>query len=1081
MRVIEGIASLLPSFVLPVTMLLRIAYWKYAGGNCRSALRTVDRALARLRVDNAGYTPAGEAWLLKGKILVSLGSNEDAAVASMHAYECGTYDKDSLCLLASTLLEKEDSSPLAQNVYLDYLTCSSDTDDHERLDQNLECLKRISEPDLRDEDKHETFRLWNELIISRKDDLAWAHEYVARIALARCEWTRAIPSLERAYQLQPAAYHICRLLAYALAKDGQFVEAKKYLDLLVEMQPRRGTLLLRAHVSRCLGSPLSAVEDYRRAKHLHPIDGEDALGYAEALLNSGKPADAARLLDTLSCKKDARWVLLNAVACQMNGELFKALQEFCQIISDANFGKHAASRIVGLVAQNPDILGGIAALRAIPATLRDRSYWITLGNVCLAQGQLRNALKCWQRVDSPEPDLVYMAGHCARYYSANLYLRGQDEQIDRDAPLLLGNPRFPEEVRSVVTASIVRNSIKKLQTGAYSPQQCIERIAQAEVLLRESAQYHHLIWLRGMAEAASNDYRNAFDTLSSLGSEGMACSEVAFQLARCALHGGDPDACSALLRSMDPEDPRVARLRMAHAGSIGNWSRAAAELDGTPLVDNESGIKAAILLLAGKSHELLQIPPSTGDILYYHAFARINMGDHRTAAQMLSGISGEDPVSPAANRLLGWIKLQESRSHFEEGMSQAASQSLLAAFRLWPQDGGPMSRFRDANPKMVRICLRAGDREQLRIYLERQAEVIGPGDPATCHNLGVFHLAEGSRHMATDNIIEGITSLERAIAYLCVPLAHASYLRDWIELRRATYQFEAPERAQAMLEDRMLGLYESVLVRSERALTTKVGERDASRLSSLPLLLRSELRGAKVLAEVGGFKRTKRSRIRICAGPTYVHLADLTRKFAHFYQGLKVERIHIPDFSDGSPASLLLELFEAVSKNDEGVDASKKTELGRLFSALRFAAVLQHESRLEESLERLRNPALHCPVLVSGGNRTVGSLKAACNQSCPTFSACNPAFACKNGAQKFQSFATNFEIELLTEFGRAEVASPRGRMPLGVALWREALKWPLLGNSKKMLPPRFDSLCLGEARYFRIRTNSRWLLNSWRA
>ena len=110
----------------------------------------------------------------------------------------------------------------------------------------------------------------------------------------------------------------------------------------------------------------------------------------------------------------------------------------------------------------------------------------------------------------------------------------------------------------------------------------------------------------------------------------------------------------------------------------------------------------------------------------------------------------------------------------------------------------------------------------------------------------------------------------------------------------------------------------------------------ADLLLSLALLLRAELRGAKALGAVGGFKAAKRSRTRIWAGATYVHFTGLTPRFNSFYEGLKVKRFGLPEFEGGSASSFLKDLLEAVSKNDEGVDASVKTELGRLFSALRF-------------------------------------------------------------------------------------------------------------------------------------------------
>jgi len=1062
MPLIESIASLLPPFLVPVHTSLRIARSKLAGGDYTSAFRAADHVLGRLSNKLAASTLVGEAWLLKGKSLVLLGSSEEATAALVEAHKHGASDPDSLRLLAYALLKKKETSQAARNVYLDYLGDASFGDSPDRLRENLSHLRVISTPDPRGVAQDEASRRWNESIISRREDLAWAHEHLGRIALAEGDWKRAILSLDRAYRLQSDEYQTHRLLAYALAKDGQFMAAKRHLDLLVSAKPRRGTLVLRGHVSRRLGNPVAAVKDYRCAEGIAPFGKADALGYVEALLNSGQIRDATRVIKAFLSEDDPRWLLLSAVAYEMTGELSEALQRFCRIATDVNLGVHAESRIVGIAVRTPSVSGITKALHAIPDARRNKTYWIALGNACLVNGQYRDALECWNKAAPSEGDLVGTAGNCARYYCVNLYRRGQDSQICQEAPLLLGNPAYPEEVRAVVTAGIARNAIRQLRSGAQSPTECIDSIVQAETLLPPGTRCRHLALVRGLAQAASGHYQRAFETLSTAVTEGAADPEAAHQLARCALHNGDPETCSIWLKSLDGTDRRVARLRVAYAASIGDWDRAATELDSAFLEDTELGIKAAILLRAGRRDVLLQIPPGRGDVRYYQAVAQVGLSDQSAAAEMLSDIPQEDPVRPAANRLLGWIMLQQSRLHFAVGMHRVASQSLLSAIRMWPEDDGPLSCFRNGDHKLVRICVLADDRDEARIWLERHAIASGPGDPATCHNLAVFHLAEGSRLVAANKVVEGIANWERAIAYVCVSLAHDDYLRDWIEERQATYGFDISEQAHSTIESGIVQLYESVFAKSEEAVRAAGRMDDADRLSSLALLLRAELRAARMLAEVGGFKPARQSRQRIWAGPTYVHLAGLTPRFASFYEGLKVKRLRLPDITHGSEASFLRDLLKAVSEDSEGVEVAAKTELGRLFSTLRLAAILQRDGRLEEALHRLRRAKSLC-VLMSGNDSCKGSLLAGCGQSRQDFAACNPAFSGKNAVQQFRSFAAEFEAELLMEFGGLEVSSTGDHVQFGLSLWREAIELAPYGEHRDELASKIRQLAIGRS------------------
>ena len=115
------------------------------------------------------------------------------------------------------------------------------------------------------------------------------------------------------------------------------------------------------------------------------------------------------------------------------------------MVDDVKVGAQSANRIVAIVAENPGVAGGIADTQVIPEARRDETYWMVLGNACLAAGQLREALEYWHNVPNPQVELVQAAGNCALHYCVDLYRRGEDAKIVEDADLLLANTGGAEE------------------------------------------------------------------------------------------------------------------------------------------------------------------------------------------------------------------------------------------------------------------------------------------------------------------------------------------------------------------------------------------------------------------------------------------------------------------------------------------------------------------------------------------------------------------------------------------------------------------------------------------------------------
>ena len=161
----------------------------------------------------------------------------------------------------------------------------------------------------------------------------------------------------------------------------------------------------------------------------------------------------------------------------------------------------------------------------------------------------------------------------------------------------------------------MRNAIDELRSGTLFPsEKCLDAISRLKSFLPTNVQYRHLTLLQGLVQSTVGNW-GAFHTLSrDLVLNGIG-PEATFQLARCALHNGEPDVCSRYLRDLDSVEQRVARLRIAQAASAGDWLRAAGELDQVAFDEAELGLKAAILLQAGKSDDLLQMSPNSAESL----------------------------------------------------------------------------------------------------------------------------------------------------------------------------------------------------------------------------------------------------------------------------------------------------------------------------------------------------------------------------------------------------------------------------------------------------------------------------------
>ena len=1042
-----------PSFLLSYGALMRAARNNYDVGRYQKALRSADRALAKLgNGRNASpdtLSQIGEAWLLKGHILKRLDESAGAVDAFLASHRLGKSDADSIRFLSFELLRRGDRSSQARAVFLEYLSRACETDSPERVRKNLDLLEGLSAPDFQSEESDEATLRWNEKIISRRDELAWPHRHIGRILLSRAEWQGAIKALRQACEREQGDYETRHMLAYALWKGGCFGEAKRLLDLLIESEPTRGVLLLRGHVLRSMGEAASAVLDYEQAGQNQPIDGDEGLAYAEALFNAGFLLEAAKQLELLSNKGDPRRVLLTAAVEQAEGHADKALRKLCQVIAVPGIEKQAVQLIIAISSNIPAPQGALDALDVVPSHCRDERYWSVRGNVLLGDDRAEEALDAWNHIENPAQKLINTMKEVARRCLSSLYNKADYDGVIAAVLKGLVKRGVSEEVKAIIAGALGRHIVERLRKAPTSAPYALGMIERVENYIPPGELSSHLDLIKGILHAYSGDYYQGFSFLSRLRPSDEQTAEALLQLARCALHVGDLDRCAMSIDKVNPEDQGTHRIKCAWAIARGRWHVALHYLNAFAPTPSILGLKAGVLLQAGEAAELERMEAVSGEVNYYQAVGNLYWGGGNQAAQILLSIPDEDRMRNAADSLLGWMRLQEAKELQLRGETEKALYKLADAIRLWPDNDDLLSGFTGLDGKSIWLFLAVGDRGRIRESLEAQATSAGLGEPASCHRLALFYLAEATRHAEAGEFEEAIESWERSIAYVAVPLANFTYMQEWVRKRSEDYKAQPTTEAALGIESRVLQHYDNSFDRWREYLTSRNKTRQAERLSDLALSARAELRAAQVLRGIGGIEAEWNPYGNISAGPAYVSLLGLEEEFADFLWTLKQERLRkIPAFSSNSGLSALLELLmeSEADEDKDRVDASIIEELQILFSALRFAAMLEREGHLEEALGRLRQTEPRCAVLAED-ETCKGILREACKRKRPNFPRCNPAFAGEKGTKRFRKLATEYEVQLLTKMGEKEIASPEDRLSFGIQHWREAIS--LAGSVKQ--------------------------------
>jgi tetratricopeptide (TPR) repeat protein len=204
-------------------------------------------------------------------------------------------------------------------------------------------------------------------------------------------------------------------------------------------------------------------------------------------------------------------------------------------------------------------------------------------------------------------------------------------------------------------------------------------------------------------------------------------------------------------------------------------------------------------------------------------------------------------------------------------------------------------------------------------------------------------------------------------------------------------------------------------------------------------VLRAELQGARLVSSLGGFYLTPHSPDKISAGPIFISMVDSERSFDTFLSQIRVKQLHLPASPEDDPLAAWLDLMAHLEaeERDGAVDVSVKERLEKLFSLMRFAAVLEEGGNLEAALSRLREVKSAYKAVIASRMRRRAEFQSA--QYGVSLSLRNPAFSRKRSTRRYRQLADKYEIELLTALGGQEIASPDDRLSSGIQYWCEAI------------------------------------------
>ncbi len=1037
----------LPFSLLPAGFLVRRARRLYAAGKASDALKVTDAALAKLlrgspKSKATGSVPGllEDATYLRGKILLERADESGALNAFLAAYPAGRLDADAFSLLVRGLLQRGDLGTQARAIYFDYISRVPIPDPAPIFRRNLDRLGTISAPDVRDPEGWKFLRAWNEALVAKRDDVPWVHRHLGTLAALRGDWATAARELWQTLDLDPHCRKSRSIRAYALMQQERFGTARSHLNRLVNQMPTRKALVLRGHCLRRRGEPRAAASDLRAAHRHRPLTQADALAFAETLINAEEWVAARELIEHFSSPQDERWDLLLGAIAETEGRPDKALKIYQGLTRSQTLGGQTVRRLLAALAENPQVKDALVLLESVPQEHRGDLYWTTRGNVCLAADNTRDALEAWSQVSAPGPALVAAFLDLFRWYLVSLYNTGDYDGVLATAARydMTRSGMDSSALIPVIASALGRHIQGRLENGTATLDEFNIQVKQIAAKVAGFGTHPKTRLMSGLLHAHVGQYRQGHDILKPFWQSGQVNREILLQLVRCALRSEYTKTARQILETLDHQDPDVRRLAAADAALAGHWNAALDYLTGTGDLPLPASIHCALLFQAGRFEALAKLAGEGHHHHYYLAASRLHRKRQTEAEQSLRAIPDTDGLRPAADRLLGWIRLQEARDALASGKQRPAFEKLAEALTLWPDQGGPMTDVEGDESSLLPVFVAVNERTKILAVLRDRADAAGLAEPASCHRLALYYLAEGERSAKAGEFADALRNWEWSVACICVTLANFTYIQEWAEERSRTYGVHTTAENIVGIESKVLGRLEGLFHSWTERLAGRGRREKADRLSDLVLSLNTELAAAKLLREREGFT-VEGNPGRVSAGPTYLALMDLEIAFGSHLDSLKLKgtgRRHLPE-EEGDLTRLLRMMAELIEQEDDGMDPAVKRNLEWFFSSLRFAAFLEHSGEPEQALQRLRTRQPRCLPLGTGRSCT-GMLRQACSQDLPCFAKCNPAFSGPDGGEKFRAAAEELEESVLFTLGEQAIAAPEDRSDQAVRYWSDA-------------------------------------------
>lgn len=334
--------------------------------------------------------------------------------------------------------------------------------------------------------------------------------------------------------------------AQQLTESHRFAEALAELDAALAINPHNAVWhAQRGFLLDELGEPERAVEAYEHSLAIDPEDQEVSLALGHALLNMGRFARAANLLqDLVQSNPD-----LDAAYCPLIGA-------YCEL------GQHDKAEEVFYLAQERD--------DSCP------HCFFYIGVSLATRGQLDRALYCWRRVLELDPAFVGVNRHMAEAYRRRGDLEKAREYLLSELRGDAGNTDLLCELGelAVQAGDLAAGASKFAQVLELDPEHVSARYAQGRIFLATGKVDEAIACFERVEELADAEEEDLPDFHLKFGevlllkdrpaearrhleralSRGEASSELLMVLGNCLLSEGKPGEAAEYFRRVIARD-----------------------------------------------------------------------------------------------------------------------------------------------------------------------------------------------------------------------------------------------------------------------------------------------------------------------------------------------------------------------------------------------------------------------------------------------------------------------------------------------------------------------------------------------